>query len=329
MLLASLQLLAGFALLMFGGEFLVRGAVRIAAKMGMSQLLVGLTIVSLGTSSPELAASLQASLSGSPGLALGNIAGSNIANLLLILGVAALILPLKVPRGTLWRDGGIGVAAVLALLAAGHLGGLSRFAGAILLAALAAYLVTAYRKEMRGNNHSAAFDMAAAASEFDPALSPKAESKGTLLVPIVMVVLSLGLIILGGKLLVDSAVLIAQDFGVSDATIGLTVVALGTSMPELVTSIIAASRKEGEIVLGNVLGSNIYNLLFIGGITGAIAPTVIPDSILRFDLWLVLAASLAVMLFAYTGGRLNRWEGSALLGAYLAYIAMTVGLFPT
>ncbi len=324
--LLILQLLAGFALLMFGGEFLVRGAVRIASRLGISPLLVGLTIVGLGTSSPELAASIQASISGSPGLALGNIAGSNMANLLLILGIGALMAPLLVPRGVLWRDGGIGVLSVIALIAAGHLLGLSRLAGFLLLSGLCIYLVLAYRRERRGNTHSAAYDKATAAAEADPALMPKPGTKEPILIPALMVLLSLALIVVGGKFLVDGAIEIAANLGVSDEMIGLTVVAIGTSMPELVTSVIAARRGEGEIVLGNVLGSNIYNLLFIGGVTGMIAPTMIPPAILNFDLLLVLGASILVMLFAFTGGRLNRTEGGALLAAYIAYIAYTVSV---
>ncbi|MFC3102042.1 calcium/sodium antiporter [Altererythrobacter lauratis] len=327
MVVTSLLLVAGLVLLVLGGEFLVRGAVRIAAHVGISPMLVGLTVVGMGTSAPELAASVQASFAGSPGIALGNIAGSNIANLLLILGSSALIAPMLVPRSALWRDGGVGVAATLALIVCGHTLGLSRVAGLALLACLVGYIVFAYRQERLGRDHSAAYDRATAMVEADPALTPRQADGETLWKPIALVLFGLVLIVSGGNLLVTSAIAIAAELGVSDEVIGLTVVAIGTSLPELATSVIAALKKEGEIALGNVLGSNIFNVLFIGGVTGTIAPTVVPPSILAVDLWVVLGASLAVMLFALTGGRLNRLEGAALVALYGTYTMFTVGAF--
>ncbi len=327
MVMTLLVLVAGLVLLVLGGELLVRGAVRIAAHLGISPMLVGLTVVGMGTSTPELAASVQASLAGSPGIALGNIAGSNIVNILLILGASALLSPLIVPRGVLWRDGGVGVLATLVLIAAGHTLGLDRVAGLALLAGLVAYVAYAYRQERTGQPHTAAYDRAAAMAEADPALAPQEPHRESLWKPIALVALGLVLIVSGGNLLVTSAITIAADLGVSDEVIGLTVVAVGTSLPELATSVIAALRKQGEIALGNVLGSNIFNVLFIGGLTGTIAPTVIPPSILAVDLWLVTGASLAVMLLAYTGGRLSRLEGAVMVALYVAYVLFTVGAF--
>lgn len=327
MVMTLLVLVAGLVLLVLGGELLVRGAVRIAAHLGISPMLVGLTVVGMGTSTPELAASVQASLAGSPGIALGNIAGSNLANLLLILGTSALLSPLLVPRGVLWRDGGVGVLATLALITAGHTLGLDRVAGLALLAGLTAYIVYAYRQERTGQPHTAAYDLATAVTEVDPALAPQQPHSESLWKPIALVVLGLALIVSGGNLLVTSAITIAADLGVSDEVIGLTVVAVGTSLPELATSVIAALKKEGEIALGNVLGSNIFNVLFIGGLTGTIAPTVIPPSILAVDLWLVTGAALAVMLLAYTGGRLSRLEGAVMVAIYVAFVLFTVGAF--
>ena len=321
-----LLLLCGFVLLIAGGELLVRGAVRIAAWAGMSPMLVGLTVVAMGTSSPELAASLQASLAGSPGIAIGNIVGSNLANLLLILGTSALIAPIAVQGRSLWRDGGVGVLAVVAMIVAGHTLGLDRFVGAAFLLATALYIAHAYRQEMRGATHGAAYDKAMAAEEADPALIPSDEPQGSLWAALGLALAGLVLIVGGGKVLVDNAVELAAIFGVSDTVIGLTVVAVGTSLPELVTSVIAAIRKHSDIAIGNVLGSNIFNILFIGGTTGLIAPTAIPATILQLDLWLVLGASLLVMLFAYTGGRLGRREGATLLLAYALYTGVTVAL---
>jgi cation:H+ antiporter len=323
----ALFLLLGLVLLIAGGDLLVRGAVRIAERLRLSPMLIGLTVVGMGTSMPELAASLQASLSGSPGIALGNIVGSNIANSLLILGVAALIAPIAVSARTLWRDGGVGILAAIALLAAGATVGLSREAGLVFLVLMAAYILYAYRQERLGAPHSAAYDRAMAMEEVDPALVPHDRPGGRLSVALLLFMVGLGLIVGGGSLLVSAAVAIAEQFGVSDTVIGLTIVAVGTSLPELVTSAVAAWRRQGDIALGNVLGSNIYNILFIGGVTGAVAPTAVPASIMAFDLWVLVAVSLIVMLFAFSGGRLSRKEGLLLAVAYLAYAAYTAGLF--
>jgi cation:H+ antiporter len=323
----ALFLLLGLVLLIAGGDLLVRGAVRIAERLRLSPMLIGLTVVGMGTSMPELAASLQASLTGSPGIALGNIVGSNIANSLLILGVAALIAPIAVSTRALWRDGGVGIMAVLALLAAGATVGLSREAGLVFLVLMAVYILYAYRQERVGGPHSAAYDRAVAMEEADPALVPQDKSEGRLSVALLLFFVGLALIVGGGSLLVSAAVAIAEQLGVSDTVIGLTIVAVGTSLPELVTSAMAAWRRQGDIALGNVLGSNIYNILFIGGVTGAIAPTAVPASIMAFDLWVLVAVSLIVMIFAFSGGRLSRKEGLVLVAAYVAYAAYTTGLF--
>ena len=319
-----LFLLPGLVLLIAGGDLLVRGAVRIAERLRLSPMLIGLTVVGMGTSMPELAASLQASLSGSPGIALGNIVGSNIANSLLILGVAALIAPIAVSARALWRDGGVGILAALALLAAGATVGLSREAGLLFLVMMAAYILHAYRQERVGAPHSAAYDRAVAMEEIDPALVPHDRPDGRLSVALLLFTVGLALIVGGGSLLVSAAVAIAEQLGVSDTVIGLTIVAVGTSLPELVTSAMAAWRRQGDIALGNVLGSNIYNILFIGGVTGAVAPTAVPDSIMAFDLWVLVAVSLIVMLFAFSGGRLSRKEGLLLAAAYVASTPATV-----
>lgn len=327
MLTDSLFLLLGLVLLIAGGDLLVRGAVRIAERLRLSPMLIGLTVVGMGTSMPELAASVKASFAGSPGIALGNIVGSNIANTLLILGTAALITPIAVQSRALWRDGGVGAMAVLALLGAGATVGLSREAGIAFLIAMAGYVYYAFRQERVGAPHSAAYDRAVAMENIDPALVPQAQPGGKLSVAVLLFLAGLALIVGGGTLLVDAAIAIAELLGVNDEIIGLTIVAVGTSFPELVTSAVAAYRKQGDIALGNVLGSNIYNILFIGGVTGAVAPTDVPAGIMAFDLWFLLAVSLIVMLFALSGGRLSRKEGIALIAAYVAYTAYTVGLF--
>lgn len=324
-------LVAGLLLLMVGGDVMVRGAVRIAERLSLSPMLIGLVVVGLGTSSPELAASVQAAIAGSPGLAIGNIVGSNLANLLLVLGSAALIAPMAVDRTALWRDGGVGLAASLAMMVAAYSLGLDRIVATIFLLALALYIWSAYKQEQmvpagEDVDHSAAFDRAAASSGLDPALTPHDKPEGSLLTALVLFVVGLAIIVGGGTLLVDGAVAIASDMGVSEAVIGLTIVAVGTSAPELITSVIAAIRGQSDIALGNVLGSNIYNLLFIGGVTGMVAPGGIPAQIAAFDLPLATLAAFVVMVFAYTGGWLSRREGGALVVAYLAYMAVTSGL---
>ena len=271
-----LLLLVGLVLLIGGGELLVRGAVRIAGHLGLSPMLIGLTIVGMGTSMPELAASVQAALAGSSGIADGDLVGSNIATFLLILGCAALLAPFMVARQVLWRDGGIGLLGVALLLLAGHSFGLSRLFGALLVLGMFGYIYLAYRQKKIGSSHSAGFDKALALEEFDPGLSPRQDRAESLAAPIAFFLLGLVLIVAGGSLLVDAAIEISTRLGVSDEIIGLTVVAVGASLPELVTSTLAALKRQGEIALGNVLGSNIYNILFIGGMTGIVSPTAIP-----------------------------------------------------
>lgn len=321
-----LLLVFGLVLLVAGGELLVRGAVRIAQHLGLSPMLIGLTIVGMGTSMPELAASVQAALAGSPGIALGNIVGSNIANLLLILGLAVALSPFAVARGVLWRDGGVGLVCAALLIVAGYTVGLTRGAGILLVIGMMAYVYLAFRQEKAGASHSAVYDKALALEEVDPALAPSARSHGSIVGAAVLFLVGIGLIISGGSLLVDAAIAISTSLGVSDEVIGLTVVAVGTSLPELVTSAIAALKRQGEIALGNVLGSNIYNVLFIGGVTGIVAPTHIPAGILQFDLIVLVAVSAVVLFFAFTGGRLSRIEGLLLVTGYAGYTAVTAGL---
>lgn len=327
MLSQALFLLLGLALLIAGGDLLVRGAVQIAGRLRLSPMLIGLTVVGMGTSMPELAASLQASLAGSPGIAIGNIVGSNIANALLILGVAAMIAPIAVSAPTLWRDGGVGLMAALALIGAGATVGLSREAGIVFLFLMAGYVFYAYRQERVGAPHSAAYDRALAMEQVDPALVPPEKPEGRLWVALVLFAIGLGLIVGGGSILVNAAIAIAEELNVSDAVIGLTIVAVGTSVPELVTSAVAAYRKQGDIALGNVLGSNIYNILFIGGLTGAIAPTQVPATMMAFDLWVLVGVSILVMVLALSGRRLSRAEGLLLVAAYVVYAAHTAGVF--
>ncbi|MBB5688314.1 calcium/sodium antiporter [Roseomonas alkaliterrae] len=319
----TLLILGGLVLLALGGEALVRGAVQIAERLGISPLLIGLTLVGFGTSTPELVTSVQASLAGSPGIAVGNVVGSNIANVLLILGAAALIHPVRVTSAALARDGVIGAAAAAALVAAGLLWSLDRMVGAAFLAGLVAYLGFAWWQESRGTaDHTAAFDKGVAFEEAHPdrLRAAPASAAGGLALSLALLLGGLALVVLGGRLLVDGAVALARAFAVEEALIGLTIVAVGTSLPELVTSAIAAMRRQADVAIGNVLGSNIYNVLGIAGATGMIAPTAIPAGIAGFDAPLMLAVSLLLLVVARTGWRIGRREGGLLLGLYAAYL---------
>ena len=316
------SLLGGFVLLVVGGELLVRGAVQVAGRLGVSPLVIGLTLVGFGTSTPELVTSVQAALTGSPGIAYGNIVGSNMANLLLILGTAALLSPILVDSRALKRDGLVMTASAVgfALLAATLV--LDRIVGAAFLVALAAYIFAAFRYESGpvGSEHGAAFDKSAAAQDVDRGLVPVGKAN-SLLLPLLIAIGGLGTVVLGGSLLVDGAVDLARSLGISETIIGLTIVAVGTSLPELVTSIVAALRKEGDVAFGNIIGSNIYNILGIGGVTALSAPGRVPAEIVGSDNLLMIAASVVVVTMAYTGWRIGRREGILLLLGYVGYLA--------
>jgi cation:H+ antiporter len=320
----ALPLIGGLLLLALGGELFVRGAVSIAERLGVSPLLIGLTLVGFGTSTPELVTSVQASLAGSPGIAVGNIVGSNIANILVILGLSALLVPIAVGRGALWRDGTIGLGTAIALAAVAIFGTLDRAVGSAFLLGLVAYIAYAWREERRAepDDHTAAFEKAQAYEETHPRREPSPQTGDGRAWAIAagLAVGGLVLVILGGRLLVDAAVDLARGMGVSETVIGLTIVAVGTSLPELVTSLVAAWRRHADVALGNVLGSNIYNILGIGGLTALIAPTAVPGEIARFDVWVLLLVSVLLLLLGRSGWRIGRREGAGLLGGYAVYV---------
>lgn len=322
-----IPLIGGLALLIAGAELLVRGAVRLAEGMGVSSLLIGLTIVGFGTSTPELVTSVEAALLNSPGIAVGNIVGSNIFNILIILGLSALICPLAVSTTTLRRDGTwvIGTALLLALV--GVIWSLDRFVAVGLLVLLTVYLVRAWRQERQvapgGGEHTAVFEKAEALEHLDPGLRPAAAAKPKGLgwvLPLGLCLGGLALLVFGASNFVTASVELARLFGVSETVIGLTIVAAGTSMPELATSTIAALRKQSDVAIGNVLGSNIYNVLGIGGVTALIAPTAVPAQIAGFDSWVMVGVSLLLLLLLWTGRRLSRLEGACLIAGYGAYV---------
>jgi cation:H+ antiporter len=317
-----LPLLGGFALLIIGGELLVRGATQAATALGVSPLVIGLTLVGFGTSTPELVTSVQAALSDAPGIAYGNIVGSNIANILLIVGVAALINPMVIASAALKRDGVVMLAVTLVFCAIAWVAPLGRVVGTVFLVSLIAYIYLAFRQERAAapSGHGAVYDKSIALQEVDTALAPPAPPPSSLTVSMLIALGGLVLVIFGGKFLVDGAVSLARGFGISETVIGLTIVAVGTSMPELVTSVVAGLRKQGDVAFGNIVGSNIYNVLGIGGATALIAPGPVPEAIVRFDNLIMIAVSLVLVLFARTGFRISRREGAVLLAGYVAYL---------
>ncbi len=299
----------GLGLLIVGAELLVRGASSIAAALGISPLVIGLTVVSFGTSSPELAVSLQAALKGQSDLSLGNVVGSNIFNVLLILGVCALIIPLFVQLQLIRLDVPLMIAISVLLLGLAWDGVLGRIEGSVLALGLLGYLtftVIQSRKEQ-------ALDATTTLRD-DTDRSPRG-----LLLMAGMALLGLGLLVLGADWLVDGAISFARAFGVSELVIGLTIVAAGTSLPEVATSVIAALRGERDIAVGNVVGSNIFNILGILGITALISPINVAPAALSFDISVMIAVAVACLPIFFSGQTIARWEGAVLLGCYLSY----------
>ncbi|NVK61880.1 MAG: calcium/sodium antiporter [Rhodobacteraceae bacterium] len=309
-------LVLGLVGLVLGGDALVRGSVALARRLGLSPLVIGLTLVGFGTSLPELVTSLQAAWVGSPGIAMGNVVGSNTGNILLILGIAALMAPIAVERAAFRRDGTVLMIATALCLGCTLMGEIGRVAGAALVLALLAYVGgTLVQERRRATAAQAVFE--AEAQVFD---IPEGRPWRDLLLTFG----GLAGIILAAKLLVTGAVGLAQMAGIPETVIGLTIVAIGTSMPELVTSVLAVRKGQGDVAFGNIVGSNIFNILGILGVTGLVQPLAVPPEIVRLDIWVMLGATLALTLFATTGWRVSRREGALLLAAYVVYVGWLV-----
>ncbi len=307
------SLILGFVLLVVGGEGLVRGAVATATRLGVSPLFTGIVLVGFGTSTPELVTSVQAALAGSPGIAVGNIVGSNIANILLILGLGALLLPMACRPEAFYRDGTVLVLSSVALGAVVLTGALDRWTGLVFIAALLAYLVFTYVKESDSPGEAARRHEAGAALQLPEQPMP-------LWLALIVALVGIALTVVGARLLVAGAIELATQLGVSQTIIGLTVVAVGTSLPELVTAVIAALKKQADVAFGNIVGSNIYNILGILGITAVVQPLDVPREIADFDIWVMLAATVLLLFFAISGWRVSRREGGVLLALYVAYV---------
>lgn len=309
-------LLAGFAVLVGGAELLVRGAVRIAELSGLTPLVIGLTVVACGTSAPELAVNVGAAWRGQPDIALGNVVGSNIFNILAILGCSALAAPLSIGAQVIRRELPIMIAAGAGVLVLSSDQCIGRAEGVVLLAALVAYVTYAVR---------AGRSAAGSAPESRPApVGPSQKTAGRILRQVVLIVAGLVLLALGTRWVVSGATAMAQAMGVSELVIGLTIVAIGTGLPELATSVLATVRGQRDIAVGNVVGSCIFNLLGILGVSGVLCPLEVARAALWFDLPFMVVASLFCLPLFITGGVLSRREGALFLAYYAAYLAYLV-----
>ncbi len=315
----AIKLILGFLLLIGGAEMLVRGASRIAAAVGITPLVIGLTVVAFGTSSPELAVSLMSSFNGTSDIALGNVVGSNIFNVLLILGLSALITPLIVAQQLIRLDVPILIGVSLLTLVFSLDGMIKIWEGAILLLIGLAYTIFIIRLSRQEKNKEVLQEYR---EEFGEKDTPQA-SKTWL--SILLVLAGLGLLVVGSRWLVDGAVVIARNLGVSDLVVGLTIIAAGTSLPEVATSLIASFRGERDIAVGNVVGSNMFNILFILSITAVVGGGVpVQATALRFDIPVMVAVAVACLPIFFTGKRINRWEGLVFLAYYAAYTTFIV-----
>jgi cation:H+ antiporter len=306
---------AGLGLLVLGAEWLVKGASRLAAALGISPLVIGLTVVAYGTSSPEVAVSVKSALAGQPDLAVGNVVGSSIFNLLFVLGASAAIAPLLVSSQLVRRDVPIMIGTSLLTLLLAADGSIGRLDAAVLFAGVVGYTAFQIRQSRK--------EPAAVQEEYGKEYGPRRTGTAA---NVVLVVAGLALLVLGSRWLVNGAVAFAQALGVSELVIGLTIVAAGTSLPEVATSLLAAIRGERDIAVGNVVGSNIFNVLAVLGLSGLVAPAGLPVSraLVTFDAPVMVAVAVACLPIFASGARIARWEGALFLFYYAAYTAYLV-----
>lgn len=339
-MMMAILILGGFILLFFGGEALVRGSVGIARKVGMSELVIGLTLVGFGTSLPEMVTSLQALSEGAVGLSIGNVIGSNVANIMLVIGAAAFVAAIKTNPAALARDGAFMVAVTVLFAVIVWIDGFTRTTGIAFTVLLVAYLIVSVILDRRAN--SAAGGMHSdEAEEF--------ESDDPISLAIVMTLGGIVGVIFGARFLVEGGSDAARLLGVSETVIGVSIVAIGTSLPELVTSVVAARKGKADVALGNVLGSNVFNILGILGVSAIVFPFSLIEtgaasvplevaamqfgqaaSIVTWtDMGALFLSVFLLLVFAFTGRKLARWEGGILLAAYFLYIGMRFDMIPT
>jgi len=311
--------LSGLALLILGGDGLVRGASGVALAARVTPALVGLTIVAAGTSMPELVVSVQSAWAGAPGMAVGNAVGSNIFNICAIIGLAALVRPLRVAQDTLRIEWPVMLIAAIALLKFALDGTIKRWEGGVLFGAMVlflGYLVRNARKPATGGAAPDEEEMATA--------SMGATGRRAFVYNMLAITGGAGILALGSTLLVGGATSIATTFGITDTVVGLTIVAAGTSTPELVTSLVASRRGRDDIAVANVVGSNIFNIFIVLGATSVVLPLRIPPSILAFDIWWMIAASVLLLPIMWRGMNVSRAEGALLFAAFIAYISLVI-----
>jgi len=311
----AIQLIGGLSLLVGGAEVLVRGAARLAAQFGIPPLIIGLTVVAFGTSAPETAVSVQAAYAGSGDLAIGNVLGSNIANVLLILGITSMVAPLVVSRQLIRLDVPLMIGASLLVYGLALDGNLSRLNGALLFACILAY--TAFQF-IKGRQETATGGRDEFAEEYGLQEVPKPFAW---VVNLGLLLIGLALLVGGANLLVTGAVQLARIFGLSELVIGLTVIAIGTSLPELATSLIAVIKGERDIAVGNIVGSNLFNLLCVLGLTALVSPNAVPvaSNALVFDFPVMIAVAFACLPIFFNGYRISRWEGALFVSYYMLY----------
>lgn len=313
-------LVVGFVLLVNGAEWLIRGASSIAKSFGISSLVIGLTVVAFGTSAPELFVSVRAALDGSADVAIGNVIGSNIFNILVIIGLSALIRPIIPEKAILFREMPI-MLVVLGLFWFVSLDGLvSRLEGGILFSGIIFYLVLSYLLSRRKTVLRALEEERDKESQND---SHPSEGK---LKSLMLIVFGLMAMVFGSEWIVEAAKFIARQFHVSELVISVSLVAIGTSLPELATTIIAAKNGESELALGNAIGSNIFNVLSVIGLSALIVPITVSSEALRFDYWIMFFGCFAAWPLMYIGRRLSRIDGGILVGMYLTYLVLLVTL---
>ena len=303
-----LLLVLGFVFLVKGSDWFVDGAAGIATKFGIPQLIVGLTIVAMGTSAPEAAVSITAAMNGSADITIGNIVGSNILNVLIILGLSAVVFPLTVDKDTIKFDIPVTIFATLLLIFLGKDGNITRIDGIILLVVFVTYLLILIKKAKKSQTQNTEV-----VSEENADEKPK-----SMIMLLVMILGGLAMVIFGSRFVVISASFIARQFGLSERFIGLTIVALGTSLPELFTSVVAASKKNCDIAIGNIIGSNLFNILFVVGLSSLIIPVPFASAF-RIDSLIALVSVVALLLFCLPKKRLSRFAGAIFLISYVAY----------
>ncbi|EAV42169.1 K+-dependent Na+/Ca+ exchanger related-protein [Stappia aggregata IAM 12614] len=328
MLFDYISLAGGLVVLIIAGDVLVRGSVGIAQRLGIPNLVIGLTIVAFGTSAPELVISLKAALEGAGGIAIGNVVGSNIANVLLVLGMPALIAATPCGETGATRNALFMVAVTVVFMALCFFIPIGLTAGVILLALLGVFLAASTmmaRKHRKEQKAIAAASAGAAAAEIevedDDGLDDVEDVPDSIWIALAYIVLGLVGLPLGAHFTISGATSIATSWGVSEAVIGLTVIALGTSLPELATTVMAAIRQHGAVAIGNVIGSNVFNLLAIIGITAVIVPIDVPQEVLKLDIWVMLACAILLTILAGMRICLGRVSGAVMTTAYCAYIA--------